>query len=162
MKRVHILGRKNHGKTTLLSELVREMVARGLKVGTIKHTSHAHELDKPGSDSCVLRQAGASPSTIVAGGLMAVFVPLGEGSDYTRDLAEAYAGCDLVLVEGDRNRPGGVKIETWRAAVGGPCLAAEHGDVVAVVSDDEPEVALPVWPRGDVAGIVERILALLS
>ena len=64
---------------------------------------------------------------------------------------EAYAGCDLVLVEGDRSRPGGVKIETWRAAVGGPCLAAEHHDVVAVVSDDAPEVALPVWPRGDVA-----------
>lgn len=161
MRRVHILGRKNHGKTTLMSEMVREMVGRGLKVGTIKHTSHSHELDKPGSDSCVLRQAGASPSTIVAGELMAIFVPLGEESDYPRDLAEAYAGCDLVLVEGDRNRPGGVKVETWRAAVGGPCLADEHDDVVAVVSDDEPDVAVPVWPRRDVAGLVERILALL-
>ncbi len=161
MKRVHVLGRKNHGKTTLVSELVRELVGRGLKVGTIKHTSHPHELDRPGSDSFVLRQAGASPSTIVAGELMAIFVPLDGASDYTRDLEEAYAGCDLVLVEGDRNRPGGVKIETWRAAVGGPCLAAEHDDVVAVVSDDDPEVAVPVWPRGDVAGLAERILALV-
>jgi molybdopterin-guanine dinucleotide biosynthesis protein B len=161
MKRVHILGRKNHGKTTLLGELVRELVGRGLKVGTIKHTSHAHELDRPGSDSCVLRQAGASPSTIVAGELMAIFVPVGETNDYTLDLEEIYAGCDLVLVEGDRSRPGGVKIETWRAAVGGPCLAAEHHDVVAVVSDDAPEVDLPVWPRGDVAKLAERILALV-
>ncbi len=161
MTRVHILGRKNHGKTTLVRELVRELVGRGLKVRAIKHTSHDHELDKPGSDSCVLRQAGASPSTIVAGELMATFVPLDASSDYTRDLAHVYAECDLVLVEGDRNRRGGIKIEAWRAAVGGPCLADEYDDVVAVVSDDEPETDLPVWPRGDVAALAERILALL-
>jgi molybdopterin-guanine dinucleotide biosynthesis protein MobB len=162
MKRVHVVGCKNHGKTTLVTELVAELVSRGLKVGAIKHTSHSHELDRPGSDSHRLRAAGASPSTIVAGGLMAIFVPLAEGSDYTRDLEEAYADCDVVLVEGDMSRQGGVKIEVWRQAVGGACRAIGRDDIVAVVSDDEVDIDLPVWPRRDVAAVAERLLELVS
>ena len=45
MKRLHIIGGKNHGKTTLVVELVEEFTRRGMTVGTIKHTHHQHELD---------------------------------------------------------------------------------------------------------------------
>ena len=51
MKRLHIVGGKNHGKTTLIMELVKELNRRGQTVGTIKHTHHQHELDVPGKDS---------------------------------------------------------------------------------------------------------------
>ena len=48
MNRIHIIGRKNHGKTTLIVELIEEFTRLGLSVGAIKHTSHSHELDVPG------------------------------------------------------------------------------------------------------------------
>ena len=60
MKRVHVIGGKNHGKTTLIMDLIRELTARGLQVGTIKHTHHKHELDIPGKDSYRHRESGAS------------------------------------------------------------------------------------------------------
>ena len=59
MRRLHVLGRKNHGKTTLVAELVAELTRRGWRIGTIKHTHHHHELDTPGKDSWMHRQAGA-------------------------------------------------------------------------------------------------------
>ncbi len=160
MKSVHIVGRKNHGKTTLVTALIEELVGRGLQVGAIKHSSHHHELDRPGSDSFQLRRAGASPSTIMAGNLMAVFVPVSDGSDFYRDLEALYAGCDIVLVEGHVDRPA-LKVEVWRAVIGGPCLAAQRDDIAAVVSDDPAQAPVPVWPRADVARVADGILGLI-
>lgn len=51
MKLIHIVGRQNHGKTTLIVELLEEFARQAIVVGTIKHSSHAHELDRPGKDS---------------------------------------------------------------------------------------------------------------
>ena len=36
VKRIHIIGRKNNGKTTLVTDLVQALGKRGLRVGTIK------------------------------------------------------------------------------------------------------------------------------
>ena len=54
--------KNDRGKTTLLIELVEELTRRGVRVGTIKHSSHSHELDTPGKDSFRHRQAGATPA----------------------------------------------------------------------------------------------------
>ena len=61
-----MIGRKNSGKTTLVSELVTEFTARGYRVGTIKHTHHQHELDVPGKDSYRHREAGAAIVGIIS------------------------------------------------------------------------------------------------
>jgi hypothetical protein len=71
-------------------------------------------------------------------------------------LEPLFAACHIVLVEGNIDAAGR-KIEVWRAAAGGACLAAERGDIVAVVSDDRPLVSVPVWPRRDIAGLAEWI-----
>jgi hypothetical protein len=76
-------------------------------------------------------------------------------------LAPLFAGCDLVLVEGDI-KAGGINVEVWREAVGTPCLAAERRDIAAVVSDDRPPVAVSVWPRSDVSCLADLVLGLLS
>ncbi|MFZ1933205.1 MAG: molybdopterin-guanine dinucleotide biosynthesis protein B [Thermoguttaceae bacterium] len=160
MKRVHIVGRKNHGKTTLILQLVAELTRRGLRVGTIKHTSHIHELDTPETDSHRHRQAGAAPAAIITGNLIAVYIPKrGESDDY-KSLEPLFAGCDLVLVEGDCGGAG-TKLEVWREAAGGRCLASEGSNVAAVLSDDRPEVNVPVWPRSDVATVANRILSIV-
>lgn len=158
MNRIHIVGRKNHGKTTLIVELLHELRTRGVPVGSIKHSSHTHELDTPGKDSHRHRQAGAEPASIVTPTSIGVFLPRPATSVY--DLLEPlYADCDLVIVEGNIDAVG-TKIEVWRAAMGTPCLAADHADIRAVISDDQPPVSIPTWPRGDVVRIVDRMLAL--
>ena len=157
MKLVHVVGRRHHGKTTLMVDLVTELTGRGLRVGTLKHSSHVHDLDTPGKDSYRHREAGAAPAGIVTAELAAVFMP--RPSDPYDGLAPMYVDCDLVLVEGDVSGPG-PSIEVHRASEGGVPLARERGEIVAVVSDDELDVAVPIWPRSDVASVADHVLAL--
>lgn len=166
MKRIHILGRKNHGKTTLLVELVEHLTSRGLRIGTIKHTHHAHELDTPGKDSHRHRAAGASVSAILSRSLNAVFwppepQPSGEGTAAERyaEFSPHFATCDLVLVEGDTTCQG-TKIEVWRQAVGSEPMALSDPQIRAVVTDDVIDVPVPCVPRSDIRAIAATILSL--
>jgi molybdopterin-guanine dinucleotide biosynthesis protein MobB len=164
MKRIHVLGRKNHGKTTLVVELVEHLSARGLRVGTIKHTHHSHELDAPGKDSHRHRQAGASVVGILSRGMSAVFwAPAAEAASEDRyeQFAPHFAGCDLVIVEGD-TMAAGPKVEVWRQAVGSTPMAREDASIMAVISDDDPQVRAPAWPRKDVSVVADEILKLLQ
>ena len=161
MKRIHIVGRKNHGKTALIVDLLRELPRRSLCAGTIKHSSNLHELDTPGKDSFRQRQAGANPTAIVTNDLIGLYVCRDAKTDFYDQLAAMFTGCDLVLVEGDLDGAG-VKIEVWREAVGGACLASQRPDIAAVVSDDRPKTNVPIWPRRDIVQLVDHILALLE
>ena len=81
VKRIHIVGRKNHGKTTLVVDLIQAMRKAGCRVGSIKHTHHGHELDTPGKDSHRHRTAGADVVGICSPSLNALFwVPGNDGS----------------------------------------------------------------------------------
>ena len=157
MNWIHIVGRQNHGKTTLLVELIGELSGRGFRVGTVKHSSHVHELDTPGKDSFRHREAGANPAAIVTKDLIGVYMPRDPNADFYDRLAPMFTGCDLVLVEGDLQGPG-LKIEVFRAAVGGDCLALTHPEIQAVVTDDPLEVSVPVLPRSDVPSVADYVL----
>lgn len=165
MKRLHILGRKNHGKTTLLVELTEHFAAQGLRVGAIKHTHHAHELDTPGKDSHRHRLAGASVTAILSRSMNAVFWPPrpdeeGDGDRYAT-FAPHFADCDLVLVEGDTQCEG-MKIEVWRAAVGSEPMALNDPRIRAVITDDEVDAPAPLVPRQEIAVIAAKVLELLG
>jgi len=160
MNRIHIIGRKNHGKTTLVVELAREFCRRGVRVGTIKYSRHIHELDTPGKDSHRHRAAGGQPAAVITGDSVGIFLTRDGRDEYER-LEPLYADCQLVLVEGDI-QAAGVKVEVWRAEKGSACLAAERADIAAVVSDDRPDVAVPVWRRSDMARLADRIWDLAT
>jgi molybdopterin-guanine dinucleotide biosynthesis protein B len=159
MNRIHIVGRQNHGKTTLVVELVEELMRRGIRVGTIKHSSHSHELDTPGKDSHRQRIAGASPAAIVTADLIGVYVPRRNASDFYAQLEPMFVDCELVLVEGHIDGQA-LKIEVWRQDVGGPCLALDRGDIAAVVSDDPLDLEIPVWPRSNIGRLADKILTV--
>jgi molybdopterin-guanine dinucleotide biosynthesis adapter protein len=158
MNRVHIVGRKDHGKTTLIVELVREFCRRGIRVGTIKHSRHAHELDTPGKDSYRHRSAGSQPAAIITRDSVGIFLSRDGSCDYQR-LEPLFTDCQIVLVEGHIDADG-TKVEVWRAAVNSPCLAGERTDIAAVVSDDRPDVSVPVWLRSNVVRLADEILNL--
>lgn len=160
MRRIHIVGRRNHGKTTLIVELIGELRRRGLRVGTVKHSCHRHDLDSPGKDSYRHRQAGGQPAAIVTQDLVGVFLPRPSTCVYAR-LQPLFADCQLVVVEGDIESRA-VKVEVWRAAVGGTPLAAERTDIAAVVSDDPLAIDLPVCPRGDPAQLADLVCTLVD
>lgn len=170
MKRIHVIGGKNHGKTTLVCALVDELSRRSFRVGTIKHTHHNHELDTPGKDSQKHRLAGAATVGILTHSMHAVFWPVesvGKADDprdsdsrYDR-LLRVFDECDLVLVEGD-TQTSALKLEVWRAAVGTVPLAEQGVEVLAIVSDDVIATPLPVIPRNDIFAIADFVLDSLE
>ena len=60
MKVIGLAGWSGSGKTTLLSKLIPALIKRGVKVSTVKHAHHHFDPDKPGKDSYVHRESGAS------------------------------------------------------------------------------------------------------
>lgn len=158
--RLHIVGRKNAGKTTLVCDLVTELSQQGYTVATIKHTHHNHELDTPGKDSHKHRESGAAGVGILSSQMTAVFVPVVRDEDETIRYGRfniLFQECDLILVEGDLNSTA-AKLEVWRSTVPEPPYAAASPDILAVVSDDVVDVDCPVLSRSHISDLARNVL----
>lgn len=148
------------GKTTLLCRLIPLLRERGLRLGLVKHSHHAFEIDRPGKDSHRLRQAGAARVVVASArrrALIARHSPPGRLTldDFLRRLDDG--ALDLLLVEGYKYYPI-PKIELHRPGLGYPLLAVEDPDIIAVASDAPLAVAVPVLDLNDPAMIAEFIV----
>ena len=98
MKPFHIIGQPGSGKTTLIVDIIKELNKQNIKVGTMKHSAHSHELDKPGKDSFCHRKAGASIVSMITQEMTAVYLPM---KMTPQALLENYCSdIDIVLIEG--------------------------------------------------------------
>jgi molybdopterin-guanine dinucleotide biosynthesis protein B len=158
MKIFGIAGFKNAGKTTLVVDLVREFRARGLRVGTIKHAHHEFDIDHPGKDSFLHREAGAEEVIVASERRWAHIRELKIAAEPTlAELLTRMGDLDIVLVEGYKHgdHP---KLELRRAGVAAPGLAGEGNSVVAIVSDAViPDAPVPVLSRKNVVGIADFV-----
>jgi len=162
-RRIHIVGRKNHGKTGVLTELVRELTELGLAVGTIKHTGHAHDIDTPESDSHRHYEAGGAPAAIISKEVIGAFLPRDDDADPYEMLAPLYADVDLVLVEGQRGTPNPT-FEVWRAELDQAPMALEDESIRLLITDDEPPdgICCPTTGRSQLAELASALSALLE
>jgi molybdopterin-guanine dinucleotide biosynthesis protein MobB len=148
------------GKTTLLERLIPRLVARGLRLGVLKHTHHAFDMDQPGKDSHRLRQAGATQVMAASDRRHALIRETPEGAPFEALLARFDASAlDLLLVEGFKHRrfP---KVELYRAAIGRPLLFPDDPDIVA--RERRPQATtLPRFPFEDLEAIADFICARL-
>jgi len=136
MRALQIVGRKKSGKTGLVVRLVPLLQARGLHVGTVKHSSHPHPLDREGSDSWLHRRAGAEVTLAITAAAATLHFGLPENEQDIQALVEKHLGhLDLVLIEGWSGRPG-PKIEVLPADKEGRVrepLYGGNGELLAVV-----------------------------
>jgi molybdopterin-guanine dinucleotide biosynthesis protein len=131
---VAIIGKSDSGKTTLIERLVPELVALGLRVGTVKHDAHGFDIDHAGKDSWRHGQAGAeayavaSPDKLAFVTRLAQELPLG-------DIAGRYfAGFDIVVAEGYK-RTAPHRVELFRRAAGHAEPLCPPGEAMALVTD---------------------------
>jgi molybdopterin-guanine dinucleotide biosynthesis protein B len=155
---VAVSGPSGAGKTRLLRRLIPALAARGVTVGIIKHTGHAHPLDRPGKDTEVLRRAGAVAAAIQGPEAMALFGPPVRGA---RALAALLPPCDLVLAEGWRAEPL-PRLEVHRREVSPDFLCASDRRVLAVVGDEPPPRRLPRFDPDDEGAVADFLVAWLG
>jgi molybdopterin-guanine dinucleotide biosynthesis protein B len=137
MKIFGLVGWSGSGKTTLMRGLLPTLTERGLNVSTIKHTHHNFDIDKPGKDSYMHREAGAHEVLITGARRWAI---LHENRDHTEpdmdSLLARMEEVDLVLVEGFKSYSHR-KLEVFRPSVGKPMIAMDDETIVAVASDEK-------------------------
>ena len=160
MKVFGIAGWSGSGKTTLITKLIPEIINRGRKVSTIKHTHHSFDIDKPGKDSHSHRLAGA---TEVLVGSSQKWALIHEDRENKKEadidtLISRMEEVDLVLVEGFKNL-NHTKIEIFRNALKKPTLFNNDNSIVAIVSDCKlPEADIPKLDFSDIKGIADFII----
>lgn len=160
MRVIGLAGWSGAGKTTLLTRLIPELARRGVSVSTVKHAHHAFDLDTPGKDSYVHREAGAREVLISSERRWALMRELrGEPEASLPELLARLSPVDLVIVEGFKREPH-VKVEIHRAGNGKPPLHPGDPTIVAVASDIAfPDAGRPVIDINDVAAIADIMLA---
>ena len=136
MKIFGIVGWSGSGKTTLMRQLLPELIGRGSRVSTMKHTHHNFDIDKPGKDSHMHREAGAHEVLITGARRWAILHENRETPEPDIDaLLTRLEEVDLVLIEGFKSH-GHAKMEIHRPIIGKPLLAVEDASIVAVASDE--------------------------
>ena len=131
---VAIVGKSDSGKTTLIEKLIPQLVALGLRVGTVKHDAHSFEIDHPGKDSWRHGQAGAHAYVIASPERLAYIAKLDAELELT-DIARRYfAGFDLVVGEGYK-RTAPHRVEIFRRGAGYDEPLCDPGEALALVTD---------------------------
>lgn len=97
---IGVLGVSGSGKTTIIEKLTRALVARGFKIGAVKHSSH-EIFDLKGKDTRRLRDAGADvvvgisdKETMILRGRTTGMLELGDIQ------VMANNGVDILFIEG--------------------------------------------------------------
>ena len=156
-----LAGWSGSGKTTLLVRLIPVLVARGLRIATLKHAHHAFDVDTPGKDSYEHRKAGACEVIVSSARRWVQMHEVEGGAEATLgELLRRVSPCDLVLVEGFKGEalP---KMEIYRAAVGKPAFYLGDRFVHAVATDgplagEHP----PTVHLNDVEAVADAVLRL--
>jgi molybdopterin-guanine dinucleotide biosynthesis protein B len=138
MRVIGFAGWSGSGKTTLIVKLIPRLVARGVSVSTLKHAHHSLEVDKPGKDSYLHREAGAREVLVASANRWALMHELREEDEpRLADLLPRLSGVDLVIVEGFK-REAHAKIEVHRVEIGKPFLFPDDRNIVAIAGDGQP------------------------
>jgi len=151
-----IVGRSQSGKTTLIEKLIPVLKTKGYRIGTIKHSHHIFDFDKSGKDSWRHKDAGADAVIIASPGKIAMVKNDYQGT--LESLLDYFGDLDLVITEGYKGarQP---KIEVVRAARHDDALLREDRYLVAVVTDVDLGLTLPVFGLEDIDGLADFIEA---
>ncbi len=129
MKVIGLAGWSGAGKTTLLARVIPYFRQQGLRVSVIKHAHHSFDVDVPGKDSWVHRQAGAEEVLVSSANRWALMHELRGKSEPHR------------------------KIEVYRKANGKTPLFPDDPAIAAIATDTAVDTTLPVAHLDDIPAV---------
>src|SRR6266853_1266757 len=132
-----LAGWSGSGKTTLVARLLPALIGRGLTVSTLKHAHHSFDVDQPGKDSWVHRQAGAQEVMVSSANRWALMHEHRGAPESGLDALLAHmSAVDLVIVEAFKPHRH-AKLGVPRPRLDMRLLCRDDPDIVAGASDSD-------------------------
>lgn len=164
---VSIIGRKNSGKTTLVTALAADFHRRGKSVATIKHSCHHPTIDAEGTDTWKHFNEGHANQVVYETAKQRVIFERQQQESDPVDITKKYLMENyIVLVEGFKTHdlP---KIEVVRRYSTEPPLydvsAENASNWIAIVTDrDDLDLPIPVFRFKDTSWLVTLSQILLA
>ena len=152
---VSFVGKGKTGKTTFLEKLIPELVRRGYRVATIKHTVHPTTLDQPEKDTARHLKAGSSVIAISSPNEIALIKRALPGmglDDLVRQIGEDY---DILLTEGFKqgNAPK-IEVHRWEK---GEALGESLTGLIAIITDEPLNVKVKQFSLEDIKGVADLL-----
>ncbi len=133
---ISFVGYHNSGKTTVATQVVKNLVEKGYRVAVLKSTKHRKLIgDTPGKDSYRYRESGAEAVGIVSPDEIVLFQNIDRDNlnlDFLSFLL--FGDYDIVICEGFKHADV-PKIEVTRKELNQPLLFEKIDKVIAIVSD---------------------------
>ncbi|MHB8280367.1 MAG: molybdopterin-guanine dinucleotide biosynthesis protein B [Candidatus Humimicrobiaceae bacterium] len=150
---ISVIGKSGSGKTTLIKRIIPELIKRGYKLGTIKHVHHNFEIDQPGKDSWIHKNAGAVSVLISSKNKIAFIKELDDEIPVKEIIFQFFKDIDILLIEGykEEDFP---KIEV----VGRKELCKKISRspfLLMVVSETPIDVSVPVYNPKEIIKIAD-------
>jgi len=155
---ISIVGASDSGKTSFLEKLIPELVARGYRIGAVKHDVHGFEIDREGKDTWKLRRAGAGVVAISSPNQFASMRRT-DGEISLEEIAARFFWTEDILITEGFKGARFPKIEVFRSAVQPEPICGPADNVFAVVSDDAVDTRVPVFSFNDWRGVADLVEA---
>ncbi|HEV2440726.1 MAG TPA: molybdopterin-guanine dinucleotide biosynthesis protein MobB [bacterium] len=124
---IGLAGASGSGKTATIVGVIKRLIARGVRVGAVKHAAHGFQVDRPKSDSARMIEAGAvrvvlagpSETTVRIAGEMPLASlirgPAGAAAQGAPDvvLVEGFGAAGHPIVQIGPPKPGAASGEPW-------------------------------------------------
>lgn len=155
-KVIGIIGWKDVGKTFYVTEIIKLLVSKKFKVGSIKHAHHDFDIDHHGTDSFKHRNAGSNQVIISSSKRWAKISENSNKKEKSLDeLINEFQDIDIVVVEGFKNEKH-PKIEI--IGNNSQIINLELKNVIAYVSDEKLNSNIQVFRKNDTESLVEFII----
>ena len=153
---IGIVGWKDVGKTYLVTEIIKLLVAKNYRVGSIKHAHDDFDIDKPGTDSFKHRESGSSQVIISSSRRWAkINENIDNREKSLKELIEEFEYIDIIIVEGFKNEiHPKIEIITNNVEISN----SKINNVIAIVSDVMLNSNIPVFKKNEIKSLVEFII----
>ncbi|HSJ57288.1 MAG TPA: molybdopterin-guanine dinucleotide biosynthesis protein B [Anaerolineae bacterium] len=151
---ISLVGKSGVGKTTALERIIRELKARGYRIGTVKHHKHLSDIDIPGKDSWRHAEAGSDVVAISGPQEMALIRRL-QAEMPVEQIVRLMDDVDIVITEGykEGDKP---KIEVSRKERGTQLLCSAD-ELIGLMADYPIDMPVPRFALEDAAGVVDLL-----
>ena len=158
MKTIAVIGWKNSGKTTLVSNLVNYLSEKKFKVGVVKHAHHTFDIDHPNTDSYKIRKSGAYKTTIVSNKRLAFIEERADDNEIDlKSIIDMNKDCQILILEGFKKNNDIPKIEVFLKKNKKEHLYKNVEKVKLLVTDDDKSHPLKVLSHDQIPLIAKFI-----